>query len=100
METEIQKKIEKNGMIISRIPSWAKETIKEIAIEEHANDYGACIAQFVREANEYRILKSKFFENDLNVTISHSQIEQVPSDDKKIQFANGKQLNTPEEKHE
>ncbi len=77
-------------MVISRIPEWAKETIKAVAMTEHSDDYGACIAQFVREANEYRILKAKFFNNDLNVTLSQPQQEEKDSG---ITLANGKKIN-------
>ena len=80
-------------MVISRIPEWAKETIKAVAMTEHADDYGACVAQFVREANEYRILKAKFFENDLNVTLSQPQQEQQEQEDSGITLANGKKIN-------
>lgn len=95
MESEIQKKIENKGMIISRMPEWCKDVIKEIATLEHSGDYGECIAQFVREANEYRLLKDKFFNNDLNVTLSYPK-EGIESDSvKSITLANGKKLNIP-----
>ena len=90
MET-IKEKIEKCGMVISRIPEWAKEAIKSVALAEHSDDYGACIAQFIREANEYRILKTKFFDNDMNVTISYP--EQIKDEESVITLANGKKLN-------
>ena len=97
METGIQGKIEKRGMIISRIPEWAKEVIKTTAESEHSDDYGACIAQFIRDANEYRILKDKFFNNDMNVKLildgPSKQIEEPEKEDNCIKFANGKKLN-------
>lgn len=101
MESEIQKKIENKGMIISRMPDWAKEVIKEVARAEHSDDYGETIAQFVREANEYRLLKSKFFNNDLDVTLSYPEEKKsTKKEELGIKFANGKKLNKQEEKNE
>lgn len=98
--TTIQEKIEKQGMVISRIPEWTREVIKEVASAEHSNDYGETIAQFVREANEYRLLKAKFFNNDLNVTISYPEKQKLSNKEKGIKFANGKKLNKQEVKDE
>ncbi len=89
MYSELQEKINKNGMVISRIPSWARQTIQSVAESEHANDYGACIAQFIREANEYRILKAKFFDNDLNVTLSDTNKQGEKDTGSDITFADG-----------
>ena len=92
MESELKKRIENKGMIISRIPEWAKEVIMTTAQTEHSDDYGACIAQFIREASEYRILKDKFFNNDMNVKLSIDKpVEQ--KEETGIKFANGKKLN-------
>ena len=60
----IKDKIEKNGMIISRIPQWIKQIIINEAIDRHCDDYGEAISQFIREAIEYRRLKEKFLNDD------------------------------------
>ena len=99
MDSELSKRIEGEGMHISRIPEWAKEAIKDTAFNEHANDYGACIAQFIREANEYRILKDKFFNNDMNLKIVMDRPEEVDKESS-IKLANGKKLNTNGGKNE
>lgn len=82
------------------MPEWAKEVIKEVALAEHSNNYGEAMAQFVREANEYRLLKAKFFNNDLNVEISYPKREEPKKEDSGIKFANGKKLNKQEVKDE
>lgn len=90
METDIQKKINKNGMVIARLPEWVKEEIYEEA-KWHSDDYGESVAQFVREAIEYRLLKQKFFSGDLAINLS--QVEQQPdiqTSEKEIKMANGK----------
>lgn len=94
METELTRKVNKNGMIISRIPSWAKKIIKDVSEEENCGDYGACIAQFVRDALEYQALKQKFFNNDLNIdlVINNKNEEKLEEPEEKIKFANGKKL--------
>ena len=61
MESELSRRIDKRGWVISNIPSWAKDAIKERAEIEHNDSYGEAIAQCIREADEYRILKSNYF---------------------------------------
>jgi len=99
MESELKRKIENKGMIISNIPSWAKDVIKDAAVADHTNSYGEAIACFIKEALEYRMLKEKFFNNDLNVTLSYPKPVQTNTYTK-IKFANGKKLNTPEVQNE
>lgn len=86
MATEIQKKINKNGLVIGRIPDWVKEEIYQEA-NWHSDDYGEAIAQFVRESIEYRLLKQKFFSGDMMINLS--QIKQ-PKEEVVIKMANGK----------
>jgi len=90
MDSEITKIVNKNGMVISRMPDWAKQIIMEVAFSEHSDDYGAAIAQFTREAMEYRALKQKFFAGDINVKLL---LEDKNKKENDIRFANGKQLN-------
>ena len=73
------------------MPDWTREVIKEVALAEHSNDYGETIAQFVREANEYRLLKAKFFNNDLNVTLSIPN-QETEQEESEINFADGKKI--------
>ena len=100
MESELKKKIENKGMIISNIPRWAKDVIKDAAAVDHTNSYGEAIACFIKEALEYRALKEKFFNNDLNVTLSYPQVDVPMQSDNEIKFANGKKLNDSEVKNE
>jgi len=88
METEIQKKIEKNGMIISRIPEWAKNIIKNRAEEEFSDDYGMCMASIIKESLEYNELKRKFF--DGKVQIHLSKLEE--KEEKEVKLANGQSI--------
>jgi len=92
MGTEIQRRVNKNGMVISRIPSWAKDIITEKADVEHAGDYGACIAQMIRDAMEYDSLKTKFFNNqlDVNLMINDKHSEKVMKEESSIRTANGR----------
>jgi hypothetical protein len=91
MESEIQKKIEKKGMIISRIPDWTKVEIYQEA-QLHSDDYGEAIAQFVREAIEYRMLKERFFNGDIQVNISEPKQEVNDEEEKEVTMANGKKI--------
>lgn len=79
METQVQQAVNKNKLSISRIPSWAKGVIVGRAEEEFCGDYGMCVAQFVRESNEYNCLKTKFFNGELGVKL----VNQDDSDEKK-----------------
>jgi len=78
-------------MIISRIPSWAKDVIIEKANAEHAGDYGACMAQMVRDAMEYDSLKTKFFNNqlDINLMINDKHSERA-TEESSVTTANGR----------
>lgn len=100
MESELKRRIENKGMIISNIPRWAKDVIKDAAEADHTNSYGEAMACFIKEALEYRMLKEKFFNNDLNVTLSYPQVDLSMQSDKEIKFANGKKLNDSEVKNE
>lgn len=81
-------------MVISRMPSWAKEIVINKANEEHCGDYGAAIAQLTRDALEYNCLKEKFFQNklDVNILINDKHSEAVEEKENKITFASGKEI--------
>ena len=101
MESELKKKIENRGMIISNIPAWAKDVIRDAAKADHTDSYGEAIACFIKEALEYRLLKDKFFSNDMHITLSYPQeeVEEIQTQpESKIRFANGKKLNNMEVK--
>jgi len=91
MDTEIQKRIERKGIVISRIPDWAKELFISRAQEEFCDDYGMCLAALIKESGEYNQLKSMFFNNQLNAKIILD--ENKIDEDKGITFGNGKKLN-------
>ena len=101
METQVQRAVNKNKLSISRIPAWAKEVIVDRAEEEFCGDYGMCVAQFVRESNEYNCLKRKFFNSELGVKL----IDQDSSDEKKkpedkITTGNGRVIKTEVKQNE
>lgn len=79
METKVQQAVNKNKLSISRIPSWAKDVIVGRAEEEFCGDYGMCVAQIVRESNEYDCFKRKFFNDEIGVKL----VSQDNSDEKK-----------------
>lgn len=87
-------------MIISNIPRWAKDVIRDAAAADHTDSYGEAMACFIKEALEYRMLKEKFFNNDLNVTLSYPQVDITNDSGPEIKFANGKKLNDSEVKNE
>ena len=93
MVTDIQKKIEKNGMIISRIPEWARQIIKDRAQEEFSDDYGMCMAGIIKESLEYNELKRKFFDGEVIMHLAKREQEDV----KEIQMANGKKIKYKED---
>lgn len=88
MESDIQRKINKNGLIISRVPSWAKDAFIERANEEFISDYGLCLATMCKECDEYNRLKEMFFTGNLMDSLPNKE------EGKKIILANGKELNT------
>jgi len=92
MESEITKRVNKNGMIISRMPSWAKQVIYEKAELEHCCDYGACVAQLIREALEYQCLKEKFFNNDLDMNLTVNDKHNKEEVEETLKFANGREV--------
>ena len=66
----LKEKIEHKGLVISRIPDWAKQSFKLWAKQEFADDYGMLLAHLIREANEYAKLKNKFLEGELPIKLS------------------------------
>lgn len=81
-------------MIISRIPSWAKEMIIDRAEVEFSSDYGMCISAFMKEAIEYNELKKKFFNGEVIMHLAKmDDIEQKDDSEKKeVTFGNGKTI--------
>lgn len=83
--SEIKDKIEVKGLIVSRIPSWAKTYIKERAKSEFSDDYGQTIAYLIKMCEEYEALKAKFFQGDLQLQfISNAQSEATSDSPKSI----------------
>jgi len=89
METKVQQAVNKNKLSISRIPAWAKEVIVGRADEEFCGDYGMCVAQLVRESNEYDCLKRKFFDGSIKAKLITDEHGEEKSNDE-IKTANGK----------
>jgi len=69
MESEIQKRIDRRGIVISRLPDWARELFVDRAKSEFCNDYGMCLASMIKECGEYSKLKNMFFENEMNIQL-------------------------------
>lgn len=90
-KTEIQKRIERKGIVISRIPEWAKEIFKARAKDEFCDDYGMCLAAMIKECGEYNKLKQMFFENELNVQLLfNNPQEELEEEMKTLKLGNGK----------
>ncbi len=89
MDSEIQKRIERKGIVISRVPDWAKELFISRAREEFADDYGMCLAAMVKECGEYNQLKQLFFENKLNLGADAPKSEDE-NKEKEIKTGSGK----------
>ena len=87
--SEIKKRIEFNGLVISRISSWARDYIKERAKEEFCDDFGQTIAFIIKEVQEYEMLKSKFFNNEMKVQL----IQENQVKDNTPRTKNGAELN-------
>ncbi|HED06098.1 MAG TPA: hypothetical protein ENI61_05375 [Ignavibacteria bacterium] len=83
MTSEIQKRIERKGLVISRIPIWARDLFIERAKEEFCDDYGMCLSAMIKECGEFSQLKKLFFDNKLNLNSDNIV------DEKSIKFANG-----------
>ena len=91
-ENELQTRIKRKGIIISRMPSWAKDAFIERAKLEFADDYGMCLASMIRESNEYLLLKQKFFNNqmDVQLILNNKPQEVEPEKDGEIKAGNGR----------
>lgn len=91
-ENELHKRIKKRGMIISRIPDFAKQAFIQRAKIEFEDDYGMCLAAMVKESNEYNMLKSMFFQNELNIQLSIGGNPGLPepTDEEFIKTGSGK----------
>ena len=87
MESELQKRINKEGLAISRLPEWAKEVIVSRANLEFCGDYGMCLADIVSSYLEYERLKDLFFSGNI------PSIDSVKEQIKTVKFADGKILN-------
>lgn len=90
METQVQKVVNKNKLNISRIPSWAKDVIIGRAEEEFCGDYGMCVAQMVRESNEYDCFKRKFFDGSIKAKLITEEKPSEETPKKVIKAADGR----------
>ena len=91
MDSEIQKRIERKGIVISRVPDWSKEVFLARAKSEFCDDYGMLLAAMVKECGEYAVLKEKFFSSDidLRLLLGDNKVEET----NQPTFGNGKKLN-------
>ncbi len=91
MESKIQERVNKDKWTISRFPSWAKEVVIGRADEEFCGDYGMCLAQMVRESNEYDCLKRKFFNSEFGVKLlTEDNLDEKKKPDEEIRTGNGR----------
>jgi hypothetical protein len=90
METNIEKRVNKNRLNIGHIPSWAKKLFTERAVEEFSDNYGQCLAAMIKECTEYNQLKKMFFDNELNVQLLFNNPAKPDEDD--IKLGNGKKI--------
>lgn len=58
--SEIKDKIEVKGLIVSRIPSWAKSEIKRMSKELFSDDYGMTLSYLLICYKEYMALKEPY----------------------------------------
>ena len=92
MESSIQKKIEQNGIIINRVPGWAREIFKDKANFEFESDYGMCLAAILKDSIENNRLKEMFFDNKLGVKIALDGAKVEDEDMNEVHMANGKTI--------
>jgi len=78
----IKEKIEIKGLIISRIPSWARDYIKTRAKDEFCDDYGMLISSLIKDAEEYYAFKERLLSGELKVEIKPNESDN--SSNKKI----------------
>lgn len=88
--SEIKDKIQFRGLVISRIPSWARDYIKVRSKEEFSDDYGALISYLIKQASEYEQLKTKFLNSELPIKIG---MEKEESKEEISLTKNGSKLN-------
>lgn len=82
-------------MVISRIPSWAKDVVIGRAEEEFCGDYGMCIAQMVRESNEYSCFKRKFFDGSIKAKLVTDDKTSEKKPAEVIKTASGREIQKP-----
>lgn len=92
-KSDLQQKIEEKGIIISRVPEWAREIFKQKANNECCGDYGWCLSDLIKDSMEYNRIKTMLLNNEFDVSIgidnkSQSQDKAVRT----IKFANGKTI--------
>ncbi len=94
--SEIKHKIELNGIVVSRMPSWAKEVFKEMAKERFADDFGMTISYLLTSTLEYERLKEMFFNNQLNVKLllEPNAPQKVNADDNQRTNLRGEPIST------
>ena len=75
------------------MPKWARDIIYDRSEMEHCGDYGACIAQFIREAMEFQCFKEKFFNNDFDMKLIVNDKQEKEDTEGVLKFANGREVN-------
>jgi hypothetical protein len=96
-KSELQQKIEEKGIIISRVPEWARDIFKEKANTECCGDYGWCLSELIKDSMEYDRLKTMFLNNQLDIQVGIKDKEELKNHipdkaTRTIKFANGKTI--------
>lgn len=101
METEIEKIVNRNRIVMSSVPTWAKELFLVRSQEEFGDHHGSCLAALLKDSAEYNKLKEMFFNNEMNVQLllnssqAESEIEtevKVKEEVNSIRLGNGKTI--------
>ena len=101
METDIEKIVNRNRIVMSSVPTWAKELFLVRSQEEFGDHHGSCLAALLKDSAEYNKLKEMFFNNDMNVQLllNAPQVEtevetdvKIKEEVKSVRLGNGKTI--------
>ena len=91
--TSIKEAIEFRGIVMNRVPAWAKTLFKELSKQEFENDYGQTLAAIIKESMEYRQFKELLLSNNLSLF----PVKEEPVEETGRKSINGKPIKFTEE---